>query len=298
MPSVIIERLRAGPRGRHGIRVKIKIAGQTYSCQVEEPLIGEEIDPRTCSLVLWRELGMPNRIVIDTPEKQYKYVYFSIADHMQSILAGEAHRSVMREVADVHARNGQWDNTIGQPVAGLPPSPGRGVFEFHAPEGVINAALRSGAFTWAQEYPITVQRKRNSPERRAWLLLAKTIGRQKYRAFKKQGYFEVKGKRGKYRFHRHKQGGVTFIETRQYGEREVEVAFDLCIQSAATDLPEGDVIVSRYLAWKADEEAFLQTANFRSAHCEDEARTRNAAQERMPRFFMDPLHGGTGPIGY
>lgn len=115
------------------------------------------------------------------------------------------------------------------------------------------------------------QTPKNTPERRAWMLLAKTIGKARYRQFKKYGYFEAQGQRGMYRFHKDKQGGVTFIETRKYGERDVAVEFDLCVQSAAADLPAGDVIVSRYLSWKADEEKFLQTANFRKAGCRDEA---------------------------
>lgn len=126
----------------------------------------------------------------------------------------------------------------------------------------------------AKEYTEKIIKKKQDPKRKAWVLLYKTIGRKLYRQFKKHGYFEVDGKRGTYRFHKSKPGGVTFTEKRQYGSRIVPVTFDLCIQSQAPDLPAGDVIVSRYLTWKADEEAFLQTANFRNISCPDEAMTR------------------------
>jgi len=117
------------------------------------------------------------------------------------------------------------------------------------------------------------QPKSELPERRAWLLLYRTIGKRLARQFKKLGYFEVLGNRGIYQFHRNKQGGVTFIDTQCYGGREIHIKFDLCIQSQAASLPEGDVILSRYLSWQADEEAFLKTTNFRKSSITDEANT-------------------------
>ena len=116
---------------------------------------------------------------------------------------------------------------------------------------------------------------RAKADKKAWELLQRTIGKKLFRDLKVKGYFEVDGKRGSYRFHKDKPGGITFIERRQYGERVVPVVFDLCIQSQSTDLPDGDVIVSRYLTWKEDEEKFLQIANFRAATLRhDEAKGR------------------------
>jgi len=169
----------------------------------------------------------------------------------------------------------------------------RNVREFMGRSGL---SLFQQEYTWGVDFAdphedrTAIQRaRREDPARRAWLLLYKTIGKQLSRQFKKHKYFEVQGKRGIYRFHRDKQGGVTFIETRQYGDRQVAVEFDLCIQSKAADLPEGDVILSRYLSWKADEEAFLQTANFRKVRINDEANTRNP---RAGLFAFPWLRGG------
>ena len=116
---------------------------------------------------------------------------------------------------------------------------------------------------------------RAKADKKAWELLQRTIGKKLFRDLEVKGYFEVDGKCGSYRFHKDKPGGITFIERRQYGERIVPVVFDLCIQSQSTDLPDGDVIVSRYLTWKEDEEKFLQIANFRAATLRhDEAKGR------------------------
>lgn len=113
---------------------------------------------------------------------------------------------------------------------------------------------------------------RNTPERRAMALLYRKIGRIRVRYMKKFGYFEEQGQHGLYRFHRDKQGGVTFIQEIEVGGlKKRPVQWDLCVQSQAPDLPPGDVILSRWLAWKADEDQFLATANFRSISTVDEA---------------------------
>lgn len=108
-------------------------------------------------------------------------------------------------------------------------------------------------------------------DERAMKLLSSKIGWRKMRQLKKRGYFEENGKHGVFRFHMNTQGGVSLIERKKYGNTEREVEWTLCVQSMAADLPKGDVILSRWMEWKADENKFLDTANFRSVHARDEA---------------------------
>lgn len=108
-------------------------------------------------------------------------------------------------------------------------------------------------------------------ERKALLLLYKKIGRKKYKQLKKQGYFEEQGKYGIYRFEYNSSGGVTLIEKKKYGNKNRTLSWKLCIQTTLNNLPKGDVILSRWLEFKADEENFVSTANFRSVDTIDEA---------------------------
>ena len=113
---------------------------------------------------------------------------------------------------------------------------------------------------------------RDTPERRAMSLLARKIGKARYRSLKKVGFFEEQGRHGVYQFHKDKQGGVTFSQKISVGGlKERTVSWDLCVQSQAPDLPNGDVILSRWLEWRADEDRFLETANFRNIRTSDEA---------------------------
>ncbi len=135
--------------------------------------------------------------------------------------------------------------------------------------------------------------ERDTPERRAMSLLARKIGKAKYRNLKKLGYFEEQGIYGTYRFHKNKEGGVTFIQKIKVGGlKERPVMWDLCIQSQASDLPPGDVILSRWLNMKADEDNFLETANFRKIRTMDEAHERPLnvnldARVNIPLFIRD-----------
>ncbi len=114
--------------------------------------------------------------------------------------------------------------------------------------------------------------ERNTPDRRAMALLARKIGKVRYRSLMKNGCFQEQGKHGVFRFHKDKQGGVTFTQKIKVGGlKERSVTWDLCVQSQAADLPNGDVILSRWLEWKADEDRFLETANFRNISTADEA---------------------------
>ncbi len=134
---------------------------------------------------------------------------------------------------------------------------------------------------------------RNTPNRRAMALLARKIGKVRYRDLKKKGYFEEQGKHGIYRFHKNKPGGVTFIQKIIIGGlKERPVQWDLCVQSQAEDLPPGDVILSRWLEWKADEDRFLKTANFRNISTVDEAIEHPIEGfEQIQREMINSLYG-------
>lgn len=106
---------------------------------------------------------------------------------------------------------------------------------------------------------------------RAMSLLKSKIGEKKFKQLEQKGYFEEQGKHGTFRFHKNTQGGVSLIERKKYGNTEREVEWTLCVQSMAPDLPKGDVILSRWMEWKADEDKFLDTANFRDVRARDEA---------------------------
>ena len=138
------------------------------------------------------------------------------------------------------------------------------------------------------------QTKRDTPARRAMALLARKIGKARYRALKKKGYFEEQGKHGRYQFHKDKQGGVVFIQKISVGGlKERMVSWDLCVQSQALDLPNGDVILSRWLEWKADEDQFLATANFRNIRTVDEANERPVDMQHISAGFLRALTENT-----
>lgn len=115
------------------------------------------------------------------------------------------------------------------------------------------------------------QPKNPDADKRAMKLLASKIGFRKMRQLKKKGYFEEQGIHGKFRFHLNTQGGVSLIERRKLGNTPREFEHILCVQSMAPDLPKGDVILSRWMEWKADEYKFLDTANLRETNTRDEA---------------------------
>jgi hypothetical protein len=268
----------------YSIRVSLEIAGEHYSFQVEEPRVGDHIGLDSVHPRVIQALGGD---IIDSKPKHYQYMYWCIYGKLENLLAGRALERTMESIVRMFRENGHWDNTrefyaraaitTRLPAVTAPPPTTLSIPEMYRAIRDLNIdqdILFRQEFLSA--YPID---KKNDKEirRRAWQLLKNTIGDEQFRKLETQGYFEVQGKRGAYRFHKGKQGGVTFIDTRKYGDREVAITFNLCIQSASAELPEGDVILSRYLAWKADEEQFLQTANFRSVSTADEYETRRAS---------------------
>lgn len=143
------------------------------------------------------------------------------------------------------------------------------------PNGItpIGAMLDERAY---EHQPLPVWTENNDPvKKRAMKLLAKKIGFRKFRSFRKKGYFEEKGKSGIFRFHNNDAGGVSIIS--KVAGRDVEIK--LCIQTMASNLPKGDVILSRWLEWKNDEEKFLKICNFTSAHVENESHRRESNVE-------------------
>ena len=79
---------------------------------------------------------------------------------------------------------------------------------------------------------------------------------------KRIGYFTEQSKHGEIRFHLNDSGGVSIVEKKLHGTKERILEWKLCVQSQAKDLPLGDVILSRWMEWKANEDKFLDTANF------------------------------------
>jgi len=243
------------------IRVFLEIAGMPYRFQVSEPRLGEHFDPHSVHPRVLVEVGGD---IIDTKEKQFWFVYWSIYFQLASMIHGSVLDDTMENIVRIFRNEGNnWDNTRS-----LEPARRPGVTA--PPHG----STLTRADTERAIMGIPISSPKPDVSKKAWQLLKQTIGDKRFRDLELKGYFEVQGKRGVYRFHKNKQGGVTFIEMRQYGERIVPVEFDLCIQSQAVDLPDGDVILSRYLTWREDEETFLQIANFRRAVIVDEAKVR------------------------
>jgi hypothetical protein len=102
----------------------------------------------------------------------------------------------------------------------------------------------------------------------AMKLLESKIGAKKFNSLKTRGYFNEKCKYGTLRFG---WTGVVLRETKTYGTKSRVLSWTLCVQTVVTDLPAGDVILARWMAWKADEDKFFDTANFRSVKTIDEA---------------------------
>ena len=134
-----------------------------------------------------------------------------------------------------------------------------------------NLGALANVFAPGSMYETYNKPKQSDKDKKAMKLLSSKIGWRKMRHLKKKGYFEEEGKHGKVRFHLNTSGGVSLIEKKKFGNTERELEWSLCVQSVASDLPKGDVILSRWLEWKADEDKFLDTANFRSVKTRDEA---------------------------
>jgi len=122
-----------------------------------------------------------------------------------------------------------------------------------------------------------IKQCRNSPKRKSMLLLCQKIGKKKFKMLKKKYYFEEEGKYGTYRFYNKPDydllpstastlnytSGVSLHTNITIGPKIRPVVWVLCIQSTLPNLPIGDLILSRWLEFKVDEDNFIKTANFR-----------------------------------
>jgi hypothetical protein len=125
--------------------------------------------------------------------------------------------------------------------------------------------------TWDIYNSINLNPKQDKINKKAMSLLKEKIGKAKFKSLEKEGYFEEKGKHGKYRFYKNDPSGVRFIQEIDAGGKKRPLEWTLCIQSSVANMPAGDVILARWMEFKADEEKFRKTANWRNVKTEDEA---------------------------
>lgn len=101
----------------------------------------------------------------------------------------------------------------------------------------------------------------------AFTLLAQHIGERSVLELLAFGYFTVEGKYGKYRIHR--SAIVTLERSDTIGKKTRPIRWKLCV-APQDPLPEGDQILSLVLSIQGDEDAFIETANFRFVETDDE----------------------------
>ena len=111
----------------------------------------------------------------------------------------------------------------------------------------------------------------DSNEGRALKLLKEKIGEKKYGHLKRYGYFAERSRHGVYRFMLNDPSGVKFIQKVDVGGKKRPITWTLCIQSSVADMPLGDIILARWMEFRADEDRFQRTANWRKVETKDEA---------------------------
>ncbi len=116
--------------------------------------------------------------------------------------------------------------------------------------------------------PPQVEGEKEKAHKKSLELLKQYIGDDLYKEFEKNGAFTVKGKHGSYKFPR--QGEITFITTASYGTKKRNVKWKLCLEIKDQSLPVGDVLATKFLELKSDEDKFLEACNFRSISTDDE----------------------------
>jgi len=132
----------------------------------------------------------------------------------------------------------------------------------------------------------TSVKKKSDIQERAWELLKDKIGEKKFGQLNNQGYFAEKGKHGIYHFHKNDSHGVRFIQEINVGGKKRPLEWTLCIQSAVADMPQGDVILARWMELKADEDKFQKTSNWRNVKTVDEAVSGGALSPRTRRTTL------------
>lgn len=136
--------------------------------------------------------------------------------------------------------------------------------------------LSAEPYTYAQAYidgacfEPSVESKKQLPNKKAMELLRKQIGDVNYHALMHKGYFTFLGRYGLYYFHNRKDAGVELQQDIVIGHKTRTVKWQLCVNSVIETMPLGDIILSRYLECKNNEDNFIKTANFRQVATEDE----------------------------
>lgn len=103
---------------------------------------------------------------------------------------------------------------------------------------------------------------------KAYMLLKETIGDVDFMDLVANKAFTIKGKYGIYSINM--KCKVSLYQDIVVGPKVRPVKWSVCVDSKDCNLPEGDKILSLYLAITNDEENFIKNANFRSVETIDE----------------------------
>ena len=129
--------------------------------------------------------------------------------------------------------------------------------------------------TWHTDQPVQAERPIAIDEKaeiKAFTLLKKKVGEEKFIKFAAAGYIETKGKYGVYKIKN--TGAVELKRFDKIGEKKRPLIYDLCISTESKQLPRGDNLLALFILIKEDEDKFIQTANFRFVRTDDEFNER------------------------
>jgi len=121
---------------------------------------------------------------------------------------------------------------------------------------------------------------------KAYVLLKETIGDDNFMNLVANKTFTIKGKYGIYSINMLCK--VNLYQDIVVGPKIRPVSWSLCIGSENRNLPEGDRIVSLYLAITNDEENFIKNANFRNVDTIDEFNQRSYNNEDGDEDTCEP----------
>ena len=280
------ERMSVGDPRTVTYRFYVDYQGET--CAVEKMFYPREIEEnfQQCMRMVTGELFAK---IADTAAEQLCHVKETIGeiDHTQLMIRMRDRNNIhfttspeprtLREVAE-HENNGigiasrlQQEHEMRRDMELMERNHRRAV-ELAATSVLrFPGSMRPGSENYFDEYPPSSPRKQDKIQSKAWQLLEEKIGKKKFNQLNKQGYFTEKGKHGTYHFYKNDMSGVRFIQNVNVGGKKRPLKWTLCIQSAVADMPKGDVILSRWMELKADEDQFQKTANWRDVSTKDEA---------------------------
>jgi hypothetical protein len=233
---------------------------------------------------LYQEVECADLDIADHPEQVKRKIKAGINELIIRFKDKAMHHleSIHRQTGDYDTGNQEPTERIYQRERALRRQ--QAAFQNASASSSSIAALPFGATLGNQYFDITGTRSINMPwpseslrkkdkakDAKAMKLLKSKIGRVKFLQLRKKGYFEEQGKHGTYRFHLDNPHGITCIKHIKFGRKERPLEWDLCIQSSVPDMPKGDIILSRWMEFKADENKFIKTANFRNVRTVDEA---------------------------